>query len=168
MKQALKKLTVGIVLRVVHAALVELYKLDTRVRDEFDRMPEGLSYALQTGYQAPQLFVEWRNGKLHRHAHLDKAVCALRLKSTGIAFRLFTGQMGLAQAYAQHAFSMQGEIADVMRLARLVNLVEGYLFPPIITKHILTDIPALQVNPLRVYGRVFLGFLTNRYALAAK
>ena len=108
------KLTVGIVLRVVHAALVELYKLDTRVRDEFDRMPEGLSYALQTGYQAPQLFVEWRNGKLHRCGNLEKPVCALRLKSTGIAFRLFTGQMGLAQAYAQHAFSMQGEIADVI------------------------------------------------------
>ena len=137
MKLALQKLTVGIVLRVVHAALVELYALDTRVRDEFNRMP---------------------NLK-----HLDKPVCALRLKSTGISFRMFTGQMGLAQAYAQHAFSMQGEIADVMKLARLVNLVEGYLFPKFITKHILTDIPTLQVNPLRVYGRVLCGFLTGRY-----
>ena len=94
---------------------------------------------------------------------VDKPVCALRLKSTGISFRMFTGQMGLAQAYAQHAFSMQGEIADVMKLARLVNLVEGYLFPKFITKHILTDIPTLQVNPLRVYGRVLCGFLTGRY-----
>ena len=50
MKLALQKLTVGIVLRVVHAALVELYGLDSRVRDEFDRMPEGMSYALQTGH----------------------------------------------------------------------------------------------------------------------
>ena len=58
---------------------------------------------------------------------------------------------------------MQGEIADVMKLARLVNLVEGYLFPKFITKHILTDIPTLQVNPLRVYGRVLCGFLTGRY-----
>ena len=39
MKLALQKLTVGIVLRVVHAALVELYALDSRVRDEFNRMP---------------------------------------------------------------------------------------------------------------------------------
>ena len=114
MKLALQKLTVGIVLRVVHAALVELYALDTRVRDEFNRMPEGMSYALQTGYNAPQLFVQWKDGKLHNLKHLDKPVCALRLKSTGISFRMFTGQMGLAQAYAQHAFSMQGEIADVM------------------------------------------------------
>lgn len=163
MKLALQKLTVGGVLRVVHAALVELYALDTRVREEFDRMPEGLSYALQTGYDAPQLYVQWKEGRLARLPELEKPTCALRLKSTGISFRMFTGQMGLAQAYAQHAFSMQGEIADVMRLARLVNLVEGYLFPSFITKHILTDIPALQVNPLRVYGRIFCGFLTGRY-----
>ncbi len=163
MKLALQKLTVGIVLRVVHAALVELYKLDSRVKSEFNRMPEGLSYALHTGYNAPQLFVQWKDGKLNRLAQLDRPVCALRLKSTGIAFRMFTGQMGLAQAYAQHAFSMQGEIADVMRLARLVNLVEGYLFPRFITKHILTDIPTLQVNPLRVYGRILCGFMTGRY-----
>ena len=163
MKLALQKLTVGIVLRVVHAALVELYGLDSRVRAEFDRMPEGMSYALQTGYAAPELYVQWTGGRLLNLKKIEKPTCALRLKSTGISFRMFTGQMGLAQAYAQHAFSMQGEIADVMRLARLVNLVEGYLFPKFITKHILTDIPALQVNPLRVYGRIFCGFLTGRY-----
>ena len=163
MKLALQKLTVGIVLRVVHAALVELYALDTRVRAEFDRMPEGMSYALQTGHAAPELYVQWTGGRLLNLKKIEKPTCALRLKSTGISFRMFTGQMGLAQAYAQHAFSMQGEIADVMRLARLVNLVEGYLFPKFITKHILTDIPALQVNPLRVYGRVLCGFLTGRY-----
>lgn len=163
MKLALQKLTVGIVLRVVHAALVEMYGLDTRVRAEFDRMPEGMSYALQTGHAAPELYVQWTGGRLLNLKKIEKPTCALRLKSTGISFRMFTGQMGLAQAYAQHAFSMQGEIADVMRLARLVNLVEGYLFPKFITKHILTDIPALQVNPLRVYGRVLCGFLTGRY-----
>ena len=163
MKLVLQKLTVGIVLRVVHAALVELYGLDSRVRAEFDRMPEGMSYALQTGHAAPELYVQWTGGRLLNLKKIEKPTCALRLKSTGISFRMFTGQMGLAQAYAQHAFSMQGEIADVMRLARLVNLVEGYLFPKFITKHILTDIPALQVNPLRVYGRVLCGFLTGRY-----
>ena len=163
MKLALQKLTVGIVLRVVHAALVELYGLDSRVRAEFDRMPEGMSYALQTGHAAPELYVQWTGGRLLNLKKIEKPTCALRLKSTGISFRMFTGQMGLAQAYAQHAFSMQGEIADVMRLARLVNLVEGYLFPKFITKHILTDIPALQVNPLLVYGRVLCGFLTGRY-----
>lgn len=163
MKLALQKLTVGVVLRVVHAALVELYALDSRVKAEFDRMPEGLSYALKTGYQAPELYLQWKDGNLHRLASLERASCTLRLKSTGIAFRMFTGQLGLARAYAQHAFTMLGETADVMRLARLVNIVEAYLFPKCITKHLMTDIPALLVNPLRVYGRVLCGFLTGRY-----
>ncbi len=163
MKLSLQKLTVGIVLRVVHAALVELYALDSRVKQEFDRMPNGMSYALQTGYNAPELYVQWQDGKLLNLKKIERPTCALRLKSNGISFRMFTGQMGLAQAYAQHAFSMQGEIADVMKLARLVNLVEAYLFPKFITRHILTDIPALQVNPLRVYGRILCGFLMGRY-----
>ena len=98
-----------------------------------------------------------------RLKHLPSAVCNLRVKSTAHSFQLFTGQMGLAQAYARHAFTMQGEIADVMKLARLVNIVEAYLFPKLITGHILTDIPALQTNPLRVYGRIVLGFLTFKY-----
>lgn len=163
MKLFFQKLTVGVVLRVVHAALVELYRMDSRVKAEFDALPEGMSYAIATGHEAPTLFVRWEQGKLHRLPSLDKAVCNLRVKSSAHSFQLFTGQMGLAQAYARHAFTMQGEIADVMKLARLVNIVEAYLFPKVITKHILTDIPTLQKNPLSVYGRIALGFLTCKY-----
>ncbi len=163
MKLFFQKLTVGIVLRVVHAALVELYGMDTRVKAEFDALPERMSYAIATGYDAPTLFVRWKKGRLVRLKQLPAAVCSLRVKSTAHSFQLFTGQMGLAQAYARHAFTMQGEIADVMKLARLVNIVEAYLFPKLITKRILTDIPALQVNPLHVYGKIALGFLRFKY-----
>ena len=166
MKLALQKLTVGIVLRVVHAALVELYGLDSRVRAEFDRMPEGMSYALQTGHAAPELYVQWTGGRLLNLKKIEKPTCALRLKSTGISFRMFTGQMGLAQAYARHAFTMGGEVADVMRLARLVNLVEGYLFPKIMTRRIMTDVPETEVCFLRAYARIAQGFLTGKYKLS--
>lgn len=164
MKAWIQRVTVGIVLRVVHAALVELRGMDTRVQQEFERMPEGLGYAVHTGWRAPELHVQWVGGCLHRLAGPPQGACTLHIKSLPLSFRLFTGQMGLAQAYARHAFTMQGEVADVMRLARLVNLVEAYLFPRFITRRILTDIPPLQASPLRVYGRIFLGFLTGRYA----
>ena len=114
MKLFFQKLTVGIVLRVVHAALVELYGIDSRVKAEFDALPEEMSYAIATGHDAPTLNVRWIQGNLQRCKVLPKAVCNLRIKSTAHSFQLFTGQMGLAQAYARHAFTMQGEIADVM------------------------------------------------------
>ncbi len=161
--RAIQSLVVGIVLRVVHAALVELRELDSRVAKEFERMPEGLSYAIQTGYQGPQLFVRWNGQVLERLRDLHAPTCALRIKSMPLSFRLFTGQMGLAQAYARHAFTMGGEVGDVMRLARLVNLVEAYLFPKIITRRIMTDVPETEVSFLRAYGRIALGFLTCKY-----
>ena len=60
MKLFFQKLTVGIVLRVVHAALVELYGMDTRVKAEFDALPERMSYAIATSHDAPTLFVRWK------------------------------------------------------------------------------------------------------------
>lgn len=164
--RAIQSLVVAIVLRVVHAALVELRELDSRVAGEFERMPEGLSYAIRTGHNGPMLFVQWDGRELRRLAELPAPSCSLRIKSMPLSFRLFTGQMGLAQAYARHAFTMGGEVADVMRLARLVNLVESYLFPKIITRRIMTDVPETEVNFLKAYARIACGFLTCKYKLS--
>lgn len=164
--RAIQSLVVAIVLRVVHAALVELRELDSRVAKEFERMPEGLSYAIRTGHSGPMLFVQWDGHELRRLAELPAPSCSLRIKSMPLSFRLFTGQMGLAQAYARHAFTMGGEVADVMRLARLVNLVESYLFPKIITRRIMTDVPETEVNFLKAYARIACGFLTCKYKLS--
>lgn len=164
--RAIQSFVVAVVLRVVHAALIELRALDSRVAKEFERMPEGLSYAIRTGFEGPTLHVQWKDGKLVRLAGLSAPSCSLRIKSMPLAFRLFTGQMGLAQAYARHAFTMGGEVADVMRLARLVNLVEAYLFPSVMTRCIMTDVPETEVCFLRAYARIALGFLTCKYKLS--
>lgn len=164
MKRALQKLIVGAALRVVYAALVELRAMDATVAAELAKLPAGMSYAIHTGHRCPTLYVQWDGERLLCPATLEKPRCELHLKSLATAFRLFTGQMGLAQAYAQHAFTMAGEVADVMRLARLVNRTEAYLFPPFITKKFLTDIPRLPASPLRMYARLAVGFLTGRYA----
>ena len=83
----LQSLTVGIVLRVVHAALVALRRLDSRVAAEFERMPEGLSYAIQTGYKGPTLYVQWDGKELRRLPELAAPTCALRIKSMPLSFR---------------------------------------------------------------------------------
>ena len=163
MKRALRKFVVGAALRVVHAALVELRGMDATVAAEFAKLPAGMSYAIHTGHKCPALYVQWDGERLLRPAALEKPHCELHLKSLATSFRLFTGQMGLAQAYAQHAFTMAGEVADVMRLARLVNRTEAYLFPPFITRKFLTDVPRLPASPLRLYARLAVGFLTGRY-----
>ncbi len=165
MKRAMQCLTVGIVMRVVHAALCELQALkDSRALHELSLLHEGQAYSIYVGKDGPALHVQWKDGRLLNLREAAPGGCSLRIKSLSLAFLLFTGQMGLAQAYAWHAFTVQGDLSDVMPLARLVNLVEAYLFPRLITKHLMTDIPRVQVNPLRVYGRIACGFLTSRYS----
>lgn len=163
MKRAIQKFVVGAALRLVHAALVELRGIDGFVAEEFAKLPIGLSYAIHTGHQCPSLYVRWDGQTLQRLATLESADCELSIKALGISFRIFTGQMGLSQGYAQHAFNLAGDIADVMRLARLVNQAEAYLFPPFITKKFLAELPKLPASPLRMYAGITLGFLKGKY-----
>lgn len=163
MRRAVQKLVVAAALRVVHAALVELRTLDAAVADEFARLPVGTSYAIHTGHDCPSLYVEWDGERLRRPAQLEAPRCELRLKALSVAFRMFTGQIGLAQGYAQHAFTMAGEVADVMRLARLVNQAEAYLFPSFITRKFMSETPKRSASSLRLYGRLLIGFITGRY-----
>ncbi len=165
MKHALQRLTVAVVLRIVHAALIELRHLDSRVARELERLPDGASYAIHASASGPHLFVVWQDAHLRRVAGLSQAGCAIDIKAMPLAFSLFTGQMGLAQGYARHAFSVAGDVGDVMRLARLISLVEAYLFPKWMTRRILTDVPHTECSPLRVYARLCAGFLTGRYKL---
>lgn len=164
MKRAIQKFVVGAALRLVHAALVELRKMDPYVAAEYAKLPAGLSYAIYTGHACPALFVQWDGHSLRRLKQLQHAQCELHIKALAISFRLFTGQMGLAQAYAQHALTMAGEVADVMRLARLVNHAECYLFPAFITKRFIRKRPALAAGSLRLYAGIVLGFLKGTYA----
>ncbi len=165
MKRAIQTLIVAIVMRVVHAAICALQAIgDTRVLHELANLHEGQAYSITVGQgDSPALHVQWKGGKLLCLSAPAAGACMLRIKSLPLAFRLFTGQMGLSQAYAWHAFTVQGDLSQVMPLSRLVNIVEAYLFPRFITKHLMTDIPSLQANPLRVYGCIAFGFLTFRY-----
>lgn len=165
MKRSVQKFVVGAALRLVHAALAELREMDPYVASEMASLPQGMSYAIHTGHGAPSLYVQWDGKKLRRcRAGAVEPLCELHLKALSISFRLFTGQMGLAQAYAQHAFTMSGEVADVMRLARLVNHAECYLFPAFITRRFLSEQPRLARSPLWFYLRLSFGLLTRKYA----
>lgn len=163
MKRAIQRFAVGAAMRLVHAALVELRSMDDTVAAEFATLPAGTSYAIFSGHNAPALYVQWDGHALQRLKSIDTPHCTLQIKALPLSFRIFTGQIGLAQAYAQHAFTIAGDIADVMRLARLVNRTESYLFPPLITRRFLAVLPRLPASPLRLYGKLIMGFLRGKY-----
>ena len=81
----------------------------------------------------------------------------IRFNTPADAFRVFTGQIGIAQAYAEHRFTLRGNMGLAMPFVRCVDRTEGYLFPPFLARRILKRLPKKEVSTARVYLAVLLG-----------
>lgn len=81
----------------------------------------------------------------------------IRFKSPADAFRVFTGQLSVAQAYAQHKFVLRGDMGLAMPFVRCIDLTEGYLFPAFWAKRLLKRLPKKEVSAAKVYRAILLG-----------
>jgi hypothetical protein len=72
------------------------------------------------------------------------------------AFRVLSGQIGVADAYAAHLFYLEGDIYKTMSFVRCVEYIESYLFPKIISERILKEVPEKQISSLQVYALALL------------
>ncbi|MFI3243525.1 MAG: hypothetical protein R3Y56_04665 [Akkermansia sp.] len=163
--RGIQTMVVAIVMRVLQAAFYELALSDSRVKAEMADMEEGSVYELGCFAASPQLIMQVQGGVLVRHESCpQRPICSMSLKSLGIAFRLFTGQLGIAAANAQHGFTMSGDVAATMRFVRMVCITEAYLFPHIIAKHVLIDVPKKEGSSILLYAKILGGLLINKYS----
>ena len=93
-----------------------------------------------------------------RSGNIEDPDILISFKSIDGAFLVFSGQMGITEAYAQHRFMVKGDIAEIMSIVRCIELAEVYLFPKIITKRILRRVPGKQLGSFRVYCHSLFGF----------
>jgi hypothetical protein len=147
----------GLVLQVLYRGFCVLYRKDSRVREEVDGWDEGLTLKLVCGPGGAVLTLrkDGRNGieKLQRTQHAD---ITMRFKSVEGAFRVLSGQIGVADAYAAHLFYLEGDIYKTMSFVRCVEYIESYLFPKIISERILKEVPEKQISSLQVYALALL------------
>lgn len=80
----------------------------------------------------------------------------IEFRNIDAAFLVLSGQIGVAQAYSQHRFTLRGGIADCMSFVQCVEIIEAYLFPGFIAKKILKAIPKKEISPVSVYWHAIL------------
>lgn len=138
---SLKEAVISVVMEVLYRAVRSLAVSDERVMYEIARLPHGsvISFAASPGKKAPRLTFAVRNGTIKKTENKAYDV-EIIFKSTSAAFKVFTGQMSVAGAYAAHAFTLSGSINLVMGVVRVVDIAESCLFPRIITRRILTNV----------------------------
>ena len=148
--------TCSLVSTCLFRALKYLSQADSRVRAEAKNWPKGKSLKLEIPGARGFTVTGTDQGfqKLPQDAEGDVTI---RFKSPADAFRVFTGQISVAQAYAQHKFVLKGNMGIATPFVRCVDLAEAYLFPAILAKRILKRLPKKEVSSARVYGAVLFG-----------
>ena len=157
MKKELLNHVNALVLQVLYRSLRVLYKNDSRVRDEIDSWDKNISFKLVCGSGGAVL-------ALRRSEHVgfrklpraQRADITMRFKSVDGAFCVLSGQKSIADAYAEHLFTLEGDIYKTMGFVRCVEFAEAYLFPRIWSRRILKEIPDRQLAPLKVYALALL------------
>ena len=159
MKVSLKKkivmITENIISKVVLFFLYKgfkvTYKHDDNVKKEVDSWENGFSAVIDAGTKNTKLIIKKENNKIVKLKTIENPDIEIKFKSLDVAFLMFTGRLGVSKAYAEHRFTLKGEIGKAMSLVRCIDIVEAYLFPSIITRNILKYKPQKSMGIVRTY-----------------
>lgn len=146
-----KKFISKIVLFFLYKGFKVTYKYDENVKKEIDSLDNGFTAVIDTGIDNVKLIIKKENNKLIRLKDTENADIEIVFKSIDVAFLMFIGKLGVSKAYAEHRFTLKGEISKAMVLVRCIDIVESYLFPKIITKGILKYQPKKSIGIVRTY-----------------
>lgn len=151
----IKAIISKIVLFFLGRGIQTLYKQDSMIRHEIMGWKENFVIQITTQNHEVDWKIKKENGKLVR-TKSEAIDLSISFKSIDILFKLVTGRLGVAQAYAEHRFLLKGEIKDAMSFVRVIDRTEGYLFPKFMTKGILKQIPKREKSIVKIYGRLLL------------
>ncbi len=154
---SIKAFVARIVLFVLYRGIKVLAREDSRIMNEFQSWPEGLSVVLETSYNGPSISLMKKDSKLVRTGDIENADIRITFRSIDAAFLVLTGQIGVARAYAEHRFMLSGDICQTMSIVRCIDIAESYLFPRLMTRRILRKVEKKEFSTLRVYRKIFVG-----------
>lgn len=148
-----KRLLAGIVFWVMGRGIVACARLDDRVRDEVASWPEGTVVTLLMWPGTPKTSVRKADGRLIALGSRDiEPTLLVTFKSVAASVPVLLGMKSVLQAFAEHRATVKGDIGLAMSLVRCLHIVEGYLFPDIMTRRILPRPATRQAGHLRAYA----------------
>ena len=132
---------------------------DKAAGEEISGLNDLMYILLKVEPNGPSMVMQKRNGKLNFVGAKipDKVDLAIYFKNIEAAFLVVTGQIGIAQAYAEHRFTLKGDIFITMPLVRALNITEAYLFPGFMAKKLMKRMPDRSNNKFNIYMATILG-----------
>jgi len=144
----MKRRIIAIVFFFLGRGFAACARLDSRVKREVGRWADGTVVTLRVAPSGPQ--TSWSvKGGVFRHvgSRSVEPTLLVTFKNADGALPVFLGMKGVLQAFAEHRSTLAGDISLGMSVVRCLHIVEGYLFPAVMTRRILPS-PARREKPM--------------------
>lgn len=132
---------------------------DKSVKKEIEIYDEGTIIMLKVNSFGPHMVMQKKGDKLIYlgNKKVKDADLTISFKNIEVAVLVLTGQLGVAQAYAEHRYVVKGDLYLIMPLVRALCVVEAYLFPKFMAKKILKEMPKRTNNKFNIYAATVFG-----------
>jgi hypothetical protein len=152
-RKRLRKALASVVLVFLGRGLVAAARLDSRVRREVTGWPDGTVVTITIAPDGPRATWQFASGHL-RYLGAGSGLTPTLLvtyKSVDVALPVLLGRQGILAAFTEHRSTLAGDIGLGMSLVRCLHIVESYLFPDVIGRHVLPGPPSREVSHIRAY-----------------
>ncbi len=158
----IKRIYVSVFLWLTGRAIQAASKTDKVVKKEFSSLRDDFAFSLGVMPDGPHLIVgkdKKKNVKYMGSKIGNKNLTLkINIKNLESAMLLFTFRESTSVAFSNNRIILEGDIPDGLAIVRILDLVEVYLLPKMITKLAVKRYPKWsQLSPIRKYsGRVLI------------
>ena len=130
---------------------------NTEVQQELEAWPENYTLMLKVAPKGHEIWLQKKGQHLKWISSQDKdADLIVLFKNLDTAYRIITTQSNVHTAFTQNRIMVYGDVGASMVLIRVLNIVQAYLFPPILSKNVLKRVPKFSLGEhlgrLRLYS----------------
>ncbi|MBQ7579558.1 MAG: hypothetical protein IJT25_03420 [Clostridia bacterium] len=156
-----KSSIINIVFNVLGKAFGYVCKNDKRAKDLFFALPKHLTINMGIYGESTYISLEkTENQILKVKPTKENADLEVLFKTRYAARLVLLGKISVSESFARHDILLKGDINTAVRLVRIINIIEYYLFPRIITYKFLPKMQK-EISSFKVYGFTLFGNSKN-------
>lgn len=158
-KKLFKRTLARIILLFLGRAVKACYKLDSRVREEFNELPEGFSIRLAIKPSGPFIIFS-RQGNNISVSKDSNIIPDLDIQFKNVESGLYAlcAMKSVAECFAEHRFTIRGDLSYATAFVRIMNIVESYLFPKVWNAVLFDNqAPIRERSKTRIYLATIFG-----------
>ncbi|PKL39820.1 MAG: hypothetical protein CVV44_06250 [Spirochaetae bacterium HGW-Spirochaetae-1] len=161
-KKYIKRIYLIILLWIVGRAIQVGAKIDRDIKKEFDELPDDFAFYLGVHPHGPYMVVGKNEKKQVKFMGMNpvgkRIPLKMNFKNIEAAILVLTFQESTTVAFARDRYFVDGNLPQSLAIVRVLNRIETYLLPKVITKLAVKRYPSWsEFSPLRKWvGRILI------------